>query len=71
MNYLYGFASATFTYWALSYLFPAHVSLLDACIYDDPDIIDGRGSVENSEQDLNDMASHEKRSPFASAGGQL
>jgi hypothetical protein len=65
MNYLYGFASATFTYWGLSYLCPAHDSLLDACIYDDPDVIDGGGSVQHSEQDLNDMASQEKRNTFA------
>jgi hypothetical protein len=71
MNYLYGFASATFTYWGLSYLFPAHDSLLDACIYEDPDVIDGGGSVEHSEQDLNDMAAYEKRNPLATVGGQV
>lgn len=73
MNYLYGFASATFAYWGLSYLFPAHDSLLDACIYEDPDVIDGGGSVEHSQQDLNEMASYEKGSPFATTtvGGQV
>jgi len=71
MNYLYGFASATFAYWSLSYVFPAHDSLLDACIYEDPDIIDGGGSFEHSEQDLEDMASQEKRNAFATVGGQV
>jgi len=51
MNYLYGFASAVFVYWALSYCFPARESLLEACIYDDPDIIDSVDSAEKSEQD--------------------
>lgn len=71
MNYLYGFASATFTYWGLSCLFPAQDSLLDACIYDDPDVIDGGGSVQHSEQDLNDMARHEKRDAFATVDGKV
>jgi hypothetical protein len=72
MNYLYGFASATFTYWGLSYVFPAHDSLLDACIYEDPDVIDGRGSVEHSQQDLTEMVSYEKRSALATTvGGQM
>lgn len=71
MNYLYGFASATFTYWGLSYVFPAHDSLLDTCIYEDPDVIDGGGSVELSEQDLTDMASYEKRNTFATVGGEV
>ena len=71
MNYLYGFASATFAYWSLSYVFPAHDSLLDASIYDDPDVIDGGGSVEHSEQDLTAMTSHEKRNTFATVDGQV
>lgn len=71
MNYLYGFASTTFTYWGLSYLFPAHDSLLDACIYDDPEIIESGGSIEHSEQDLNNMARYEKRGSFATARGQV
>jgi hypothetical protein len=71
MNYLYGFASATFTYWGLSYLFPAHDSLLDASIYEDPDVIDGGGSIEHSEQDLHDMASYEKGKSLATVGGQV
>ena len=71
MNYLYGFASATFTYWGLSYVFPAHDSLLDACIYEDTEVIDGGGSVEHSQQDLNEMASYEKGSPFAKVEGQV
>jgi len=71
MNYLYGFASATFVYWGLSYLFPARDSLLDACIYDDPDIIDGGGSHVHSEQDLQDMASQEKSNALATVGGQV
>jgi len=71
MNYLYGFASATFTYWDLSYLFPAHDSLLDACNNDDPNIIDGGGSVEHSEQDLVGMSSYEKRTSFAPVVGQV
>jgi hypothetical protein len=45
--------------------------LLDACIYDDPDVIDGGGSVELSEQDLTDMASYEKRNTFATVGGEV
>lgn len=71
MNYLYGFASATFTYWGLSYLFPAHDSLLDSSIYEDPDVIDGGGSIEHSEQDLHNIASYEKGKSLATVGGQV
>lgn len=71
MNYLYGFASATFTYWGLSYLFPAHDSLLDFSIYEDPDVIDGGGSIEQSEQDLHNIASYEKGKSLATVGGQV
>ena len=71
MNYLYGFASATFSYWGLSYVFPAHDSLLDACIYDDPDVIDGGGSVDHSEQDLHNMARCEKKDAFATVDGKV
>jgi len=71
MNYLYGFASATFTYWGLSYLFSAHDSLLDASIYEDPDVIEGGGSIEHSEQDLHDMATYEKGKSLATVGGQV
>jgi hypothetical protein len=71
MNYLYGFASATFVYWGLSYLFPACDSLLDACIYDDSDIIDGGGSHEHSERDFQDMAAQEKSNALATVGGQV
>ena len=71
MNYLYGFASATFAYWALSYIFPAQESLLDACIYDAPDIIDSGGHVEQIEQDRQDSTSQEKRSSFTIRGGQV
>jgi hypothetical protein len=42
MNYLYGFVSASFVYWSLSYCYPEKSTLLEASIYyDDPDIIDG------------------------------
>lgn len=41
MNYLYGFTSAAFVYWALSYWFPAEETILQASIYDDTDVIDG------------------------------
>lgn len=71
MNYLYGFASATFAYWALSYFFPAHDSLLDACIYEDPDTIDSGDSDEKIEQDMQDSTWQEKRSPFAVMGAQI
>ncbi|KAH0272768.1 uridine permease-like protein Fui1, partial [Aureobasidium melanogenum] len=35
MNYLYGFISASFIYWSLSYFYPAKSTLLEASIYDD------------------------------------
>ncbi|KAK4541783.1 hypothetical protein LTR36_007315 [Oleoguttula mirabilis] len=41
MNYLYGFTSASFLYWSLSYFWPAKETLLAACIYEDLAIIDG------------------------------
>jgi hypothetical protein len=71
MNYLYGFVSATFTYWGLSYVFPAHDSLLDACIHEDPDVIYGGSSLEHIEQDLNGVVSDEKKNTFATVGGQV
>lgn len=41
MNYLWGFASAFVIYSALSKVFPATETLLDATIYEDDDIYDG------------------------------
>ena len=41
MYYLYGFASASFVYWALSRCFPAEETLIPACIYDDVEIVNG------------------------------
>lgn len=41
MYYLYGFASASFVYWALSYAFPATETLLEASIHEDPEVMDG------------------------------
>ena len=41
MYYLYGFASASFVYWGLSYAFPATGTLLEASIHDDPEVMDG------------------------------
>ncbi|KAI7474177.1 uridine permease-like protein Fui1 [Hortaea werneckii] len=41
MYYLYGFASASFVYWGLSYAFPATETLLEASIHDDPEVMDG------------------------------
>lgn len=70
MNYLYGFASATFTYWALSYFFPAQQSLLDSCVYDDPDIIDGGDSIGHSTQDLENVILQEKGKTVASESGR-
>lgn len=70
MNYLYGFASTTFTYWALSYLVPAQDSLLDTCIYDDPDIIDSGDSIEQSTQDLENVILQEKGNAVADKSGR-
>lgn len=41
MNYLWGFTSAFVLYWQLSYWFPAKETLLDKCIYDDLETIEG------------------------------
>jgi NCS1 family nucleobase:cation symporter-1 len=71
MNYLYGFASAVFMYWALSYCFPAQESLLDACIYDDPDIIDSVDFAEKSEQESNGHVSAGEKGYFAATSGQV
>lgn len=68
MNYLYGFASATFTYWALSYLLPAQDSLLEACIYDDPEIIDSGDSFEQGPQDAENTFLKEKGDTITSVG---
>jgi hypothetical protein len=65
MNYLYGFASASFAYWVLSYLFPARDLLLDACIYDDPDMMDSGDSAEHGEHDMENPMLSEKRGVFA------
>jgi hypothetical protein len=62
MNYIYGFVSASFAYWALSYFFPARGSLLDACIYDDPDIVDSGDSVGHDEHDVENPVIQEKSS---------
>ena len=71
MNYLYGFASAVLVYWALSYCFPAPESLLGACIYDDPDIIDSVDFAEKSEQDSNCPVSAGEKGYFAATSGQV
>jgi hypothetical protein len=71
MNYLYGFASAVFAYWALSHCFPAHDSLLEACIYDDPDIIDSVDYTVKSEQDSNGPISAGEKGYFATTSGQV
>lgn len=71
MNYLYGFASAVFVYWALSYRFPAREALLEACIYDDPDIIDSVDFAEKSEQDSNGPVSAGEKSYFNATSGQV
>jgi NCS1 family nucleobase:cation symporter-1 len=69
MNYIYGFVSASFAYWALSYLFPARDSLLDACIYDDPDIVDSSDSVGHDEHDVENPVIQEKMSTFVALDG--
>jgi hypothetical protein len=71
MNYLYGFASAVFVYWTFSYCFPARESLLEACIYDDPDIIDSVDFAEKSEQDSNGTVSAGEKGYFAASSGQV
>ena len=71
MNYLYGFASAVFVYWALSYCFPAQESLLEACIYYDPDIIDSVDFGEKSEPESNGPMSAGEKGYFASTSGQV
>jgi hypothetical protein len=69
MNYLYGFASASFAYWALSHSFPAQESLLGASIYDDPDMIDSGDSVEHGEHDVENPVFKEKESVIAAVDG--
>jgi hypothetical protein len=56
-------------YWVLSYCFPAEESLLEACIYEDPDIIDSVDFVEKSEQDSNESAGD--KGDFATTSGQV
>lgn len=41
LNYLYGFVSSWVVYWSLSHFFPAEETLLQACIYEDLESIDG------------------------------
>lgn len=41
INYLWGFTSAFVLYYALSKFFPATETLLDACIYEDNEMVDG------------------------------
>jgi NCS1 family nucleobase:cation symporter-1 len=65
MNYLYGFTSASFAYWALSHFFPARDSLLDASIYDDPDILDSSDSAEHGDHDVENPMVSEKSGVFA------
>jgi NCS1 family nucleobase:cation symporter-1 len=54
MFYLWGFSSAFFVYCSLSYLWPAKDTLIDASIYEDPDIISGvpyeKGDVTTTEE---------------------
>jgi NCS1 family nucleobase:cation symporter-1 len=71
MNYLYGFASAVFMYWALSYCFPAQETLLQACVYDDPEFIDSVDFAEKSEQDSNGPVSAGEKGYFASKSGHV
>lgn len=71
MNYLYGFVSAVFVYWALSYCFPAQESLLEACIYEDPDVINSVDFTKKSEQDSNDTVSAGEKGRFATISGQV
>ncbi|KAK3655197.1 hypothetical protein LTR56_003618 [Elasticomyces elasticus] len=69
INYLYGFATASFLYWALSYWFPATETLLPACIYDDTMMIDGvewTNDGVHTPEAVGDMG--EKKVPHADVG---
>ncbi|KAK5722210.1 hypothetical protein LTR17_014313 [Elasticomyces elasticus] len=69
INYLYGFATASFLYWALSYWFPATETLLPACIYDDTTMIDGvewTNDGVHTPETVGDMG--EKKVPHADVG---
>jgi hypothetical protein len=72
MNYLYGFTSASFVYWSLSYFFPAKETLLEACIYEDVTVIDGvqytNDGVHTPKEEASADASDEKKGPYTEVG---
>ncbi|KAK7550519.1 permease for cytosine/purines, uracil, thiamine, allantoin-domain-containing protein [Phyllosticta citricarpa] len=72
MNYLWGFCSAFFLYWAFSHFFPAEKTLLKACIYDDVVTVDG---VEYTNDGVTDPKAEKapeildsRKQPYAEAG---
>lgn len=73
INYLYGFISASFLYWSLSYFFPARETLLPACIYEDVDVIDGveyKNDGVSTPQQVSDstVQDEEKKQPYSEVG---
>lgn len=73
INYLYGFTSASFLYWALSHFFPATETLLPACIYEDVAVIDGveykNDGVHTPQHSAeSESLSETKKQPYAEVG---
>ncbi|KAH0359579.1 hypothetical protein KCU65_g9871, partial [Aureobasidium melanogenum] len=66
MNYLYGFVSASFVYWSLSYFSPAKSTLLEASVYDDdPAVIVGMQLAESYAQRTTNIVQDGSKSQFA------
>ncbi|KAH9815719.1 Permease for cytosine/purines, uracil, thiamine, allantoin [Teratosphaeria destructans] len=69
MNYLYGFVSASFVYWSLSYIFPATETLISATVHEDVAILDGveyqNDCVHEPEMHTESGSMSEKKAPHA------
>ncbi|KAF2772237.1 hypothetical protein EJ03DRAFT_372382 [Teratosphaeria nubilosa] len=69
MNYLYGFISASFVYWSLSYMFPATETMIPATIHEDVAILDGveykNDCVHGREMHTQSGSMSEKKAPHS------
>lgn len=73
MNYLYGFASASFLYWSLSHFFPATETLILEAIYEDETVIEEReyendGVHTPKEAGIQEKESETQKGPHLSYG---
>ncbi|KAK4556245.1 hypothetical protein LTR86_006389 [Recurvomyces mirabilis] len=68
MNYLYGFTSAAFLYWSLSYFFPAPETIIPASIYEDITVIDGAEYKNDGIHTPQEVVEKDEKSPYTAIG---